>query len=188
MNKFLKTFPTVVLVSLMAAPAMPQANSPAITIGGGHDTLGVDRGRPVILVAAGLGVPPQVFRDAFSHVRPAPAGQEPDPEQVRRNKRALMDALAKYGVTNELLDSVSNYYRYPPGRGNIWRNRVAKIEAIVKGNAVTGFRVVDGGAGYTSVPTISVEGHPEVKAVVTVAYGKDLKTNGSISKVELINM
>lgn len=52
--------------------------------------------------------------------------------------------------------------------------------------AITGFKVVDGGAGYSSVPTISVAGHPEIKAVATVIYGKDLSKNGSISKVELV--
>jgi len=78
-----------------------------VEFSGGHDTDPKDRGRPVVLVAGGLGVKPEVFREAFSHVKPAPAGTEPDPEQVRKNKAALMDALGKYGVTNEKLDTVS---------------------------------------------------------------------------------
>ena len=142
---------TIGLLITAASPAMPMTFANEVTIEGGHETLGVDRRRPVILVAAGLGVPPQVFRDAFSHVKPAPAGQEPDPDQVRRNKEALLNALSKYGVTNELLDTVSNYYRYPPGRGHIWRTKPADIEAIISNNVVTGFKVVHGGAGYTSV-------------------------------------
>ena len=35
--------------------------------------------RPVVLIAAALGVSSDVFREAFSHVRPAPAGTRPDP-------------------------------------------------------------------------------------------------------------
>src|SRR5689334_10813701 len=50
---------------------------PAVTLTGGHDTDPRDKGRPVVLVAAGLGVTPEVFRDAFSRVTPAPAGREP---------------------------------------------------------------------------------------------------------------
>lgn len=181
----MKLFTIGILLSV-AAPAMPVDFSNEVTIQGGHETVGADRGRPVILVAAGLGVPPQVFRDAFSHVKPAPAGQEPDNEQVRRNKEALLSALSKYGVTNELLDTVSNYYRYPPGRNNIWRSKTAEIEAILANNVVTGFKIVTGGAGYTSVPTIMVAGHPEVKAVVTILYSKDLSKNGSISKINIV--
>src|SRR5580700_7405375 len=81
-----------------------------LTISAGHQTDQRDHGRPVILIAAALGVPADVFREAFTHVTPAPRGTEPDPAQVRRNKAALMGALAPYGVTNELLDRVSTYY------------------------------------------------------------------------------
>ena len=70
----------------------------------------------------GLGVPAEVFREAFTHVKPAPAGEQPDPEQVQRNKRALLDALGKYGVNNDRLDEVSNMYRYRPGDENLWRH------------------------------------------------------------------
>ena len=48
------------------------------------------------------------------------AGGRQQPEQVRKNKAALMGALAKYGVTNERLDAVSNYYRYRPQEGEMW--------------------------------------------------------------------
>ncbi len=174
------------LFLICASTAMPTFFANEVTLKGGHETVAADHGRPIILIAAGLGVAPQVFRDAFIHVKPAPIGQEPDPEQVRRNKEALLSALSKYGVTNELLDTVSNYYRYPPGRNNVWRSRTSEIEAIIVKNVVTGFKVVNGGSGYTSVPIISVAGHPEVKAVATVVYSKDLSKNGSISKVEIV--
>src|SRR5436190_11471312 len=67
------------------APSTQPSKIP-LTITAGHETDPEDKGRPVALIAAGLGVPPQVFRKAFTHVTPAPAGQEPDPAQVRRNK------------------------------------------------------------------------------------------------------
>src|ERR1051325_7086572 len=76
-----------------------------VVFSGGHETDPRDHGRPVVLVAGALGVQPQVFRDAFSHVRPAPRGTEPDPRQVRENKAALMSALGRYGVTNDRLDT-----------------------------------------------------------------------------------
>src|SRR6059058_3191920 len=72
-----------------------------VTFTGGFDTDPRDHGRPVILVASALGVTADVFRDALSHVTPAADGRAPEPEQVRKNKRALLDALSKYGVTND---------------------------------------------------------------------------------------
>src|SRR6476620_10797851 len=91
-----------------------------IVFSGGHETDPRDRGRPVILIASALGVPPEVFREAFSHVHPAPPGRGPTPEEARRNKDALLGALSKYGVTNERLDEVSNYYRYRRDHGELW--------------------------------------------------------------------
>jgi hypothetical protein len=127
-----------------------------------------------------------VFREAFSHVRPAPAGQEPDPEQVRRNKRALLGALAKYGVTNERLDEVSNAYRYRAGGGRLWRHEDAVVSATLDGDGkVTGFVVEKAGAGYTTAPTVRVAGHPELKAVVTLHFDTDLAKNGSVESVKL---
>jgi hypothetical protein len=56
-----------------------------VKFSGGHETDRRDGGRPVVLVAAGLGVKPEVFRDAFSNVRPAKNGK-PSGEEARRNK------------------------------------------------------------------------------------------------------
>jgi hypothetical protein len=99
----------------------PTTDSPTsevtVTISGGYDTDPRDKGRPVILIASALGVPEDVFREAFSHVSPAGAGQEPDPAQVNLNKKALLDALGPYGITNDFLDKVSNYYRYNGSAG-----------------------------------------------------------------------
>ncbi len=166
--------------------AQGKKDVPAVILKGGFETDRKDHGRPVVLVAAGLGVPTEVFREAFSHVRPAPGGQEPDQAVVRRNKEALLGALSKYGITNERLDEVSNYYRYNQSRGEWWKYRLAKISTIIKDGQITGFKVIDGGAGYSSVPKVSVEGYKDLVAVATVSYGKDLKTNGSITDVKLI--
>lgn len=166
------------------AATRPTATRP-VQFTGGHDTDPRDRGRPVVLVAAGLGVAPDVFREAFSHVRPAPGGERPTESRVRENKKALLDALGKHGVTNDRLDEVSNYYRYRPQEGEVWTRRDAKAYATLGPDGkVMGVVVTDAGAGYSSEPEVRVEGK-SVPAKVTVAFGKDLERNGSISKVEV---
>ncbi|MBW7459054.1 hypothetical protein K0U00_33890, partial [Paenibacillus sepulcri] len=85
----------------------------SVVISGGFDTDPVDHGRPVVLIAAALGVPTEVFREAFSGVTPAGAGSGgPTAEEAQQNKAALLKVLGSYGITNERLDEVSNYYRY----------------------------------------------------------------------------
>lgn len=180
---------------LLAAAAFPlQAETPALPAGvtrvpvvftGGHDTEGQDRGRPVNLIAAALGVPTEVFREAFSHVKPARAGTAPEPNQVRENKAALMNALGKHGITNDRLDTVSNHYRYVRGRNELWTHREAVANALVKDGKVTSFEVVDAGAGYSSVPQVTVDGVKDVQAKVELAFGKDLAKNGSIAVLKV---
>jgi hypothetical protein len=158
-----------------------------VVFSGGHETLGVDHGRPVILIAAALGVKPEIFREAFSHVHPAgPGSGGPTDAEARANKAALMKALAKYGVTDERLNAVSNYYRYPPGRGHIWKNRSASVNALVKSGKIVGYEILDGGAGYTSPPTFSVPGIPDVGADVQISFGKDMPTNGSVASITVL--
>ena len=67
-----------------------QVNAPAGTVvfRGGYETDPRDKGRPVVLIASALGVKPEVFRDAFSKVKPARNGQ-PTPEHARANKQVL---------------------------------------------------------------------------------------------------
>ncbi|MBI1332053.1 MAG: hypothetical protein GC165_04145 [Armatimonadetes bacterium] len=157
-----------------------------ISISGGHETEGVDRGRPVNLVAGGLGVKPEVFREAFSHVRPAPAGQRPDEQRVHMNKQALLSALQPYGITNEQLDTVSNYYRYRREQGEMWPTAEATAVAILQKGALTSIKIDKGGSGYNSVPTVTIAGHPEIKLKAVLSYGKDLKNNGSISEIQIV--
>jgi hypothetical protein len=152
---------------------------------GGHETDPRDRGRPVILVASALGVSEDVFRDAFSHVTPAGPGQQPTPDLARRNKQALMERLAKYGITNERLDEVSNYYRYNAQAGEMWKNRPAKAEADIETGKVTRVIVTDAGAGYSSPPTVALPSAPDTVFTAKVAYGKDLATNGGIDSIAI---
>jgi hypothetical protein len=154
-----------------------------VEFSGGHETDGRDKGRPVVLIAAALGVPPAVFREAFSHVKPAPAGTQPDPEQVRKNKGALMDALGKHGVTNERLDEVSNYYRYVRSKGELWPTKPAVADVLVKDNKILGFEVKDSGAGYSSPPTVSIPNMKIAAPIVTMSYGKDLQHNGAVKAI-----
>jgi hypothetical protein len=187
--KYVSLIAAVCLVSAGSCSFAQSDRDPSMTrvpvkFSGGHETDRRDRGRPVVLIAAGLGVSPDVFRDTFSHVRPAPAGTRPDPDQVRRNKEALMDALGPHGVTNDRLDEVSNYYRYVRSRGEMWRTKPAAAYAEVKDGKIVRFVVTKGGAGYSSPPTVSVPGF-DVPAKVELSFGKKLETNGAVKAITL---
>jgi hypothetical protein len=157
----------------------------ALIFTGGHDTDPRDRGRPVGLIAAALGVPAAVFREAFVHVQPAPAGEQPDPAQIRLNKEALLQRLGLYGVTNERLDEVSNYYRYRRESGELWRHVDASGFALIRGYKIVSITMTNPGAGYTSAPLVSLPVGLTVYPMAILAFGTDLSTNGSISKIEL---
>lgn len=172
-------------LSAHAADTAPDTKVP-VTFSGGHETDPRDHGRPVVLVAAGLGVAPEVFREAFSGVHPAgPGSGGPTREEAQKNKQALMSVLGKYGITNERLDEVSNYYRYQPQSGRLWRNQPAEAYAIVKGGAVTGYEFVNPGAGYTTPPTVSVPGYPNAAAKLELTFGQQLQKNGSIRTIQV---
>ncbi len=154
-----------------------------ITFSGGHDTDRKDGGRPVGLIAAALGVKTEVFREAFSGVTPAKNGR-PSDEDARRNKAALMKVLQPHGITNDRLDEVSDYYRYQPQRGELWTNKAAKAHAVVVDGRVKEIVVTEPGAGYSTPPKATVKGVDGVELEVTLSFGKDLKTNGSVSGIE----
>lgn len=156
-----------------------------ITISGGHETDVRDGGRPVVLIAAALGVPTEVFRTAFSGVTPAgPGSGGPTETEAQANKAALLQVLAPYGITNEKLDQVSNYYRYMGSAGQLWKNTLATAKATVVNGRVTGITIVNPGAGYSSAPKITITGATgTVTATATVRYTTDLATNGSISAI-----
>lgn len=162
-----------------------EAAKGTVLFNNGYQTDRRDGGRPVALIAAALGVKPQVFRDAFSKVRPSRSGP-PSPTRARMNKDALMKALGRYGITNDRLDEVSNYYRYRPESGRIWRHSPATATAIVKSGKVTGFKLLNAGSGYLVAPTISVAGYPNVKAKATIEFSRDFSKNGRITSVQVI--
>lgn len=155
-----------------------------VTIKGGHETDPKDGGRPVVLVAAGLGVKPEVFREAFRGVTPARNGR-PTGEQARQNKAALLKVLGPHGITNDRLDEVSDYYRYRPQNGELWTHKDAKAHAVVVDGKVTKIVVTEAGAGFSSPPTATVQGMDGVRLTVSLSFGKDLKTNGGISGIEV---
>jgi hypothetical protein len=154
------------------------------TVTGGHETDPRDHGRPVVLVAGGLGVTPEVFRKAFSGVTPA-RGRGPTGDEARRNKAALLKVLAPYGITNDRLDEVSNRYRYRPESGELWTHTEARITADVKNGKIIGFTITSPGAGYTTPPTIEVPGFAGAKVESKITFATDLEKNGSISQVKL---
>jgi hypothetical protein len=155
------------------------------TITGGYETDPRDGGRPVVLIASMLSVEDQVFRDAFSRVTPAQGG-EPTQEQVQKNKQALLDALSPYGVSNDELDTVSNYYRYRPQNGEVWQHNAASVYATVEKGKVTGFVIKNHGSGYASPPTITVEVNGKTyTGIAKLEYTQSFTTNGRIVSVKL---
>jgi hypothetical protein len=157
-----------------------------VTFTGGHDyDKKRDHGRPVVLIAAALEVPPDVFREAFSGVKPAKGGG-PSEEEARKNKTALMNVLKPHGVTNERLDEVSNFYRFRPQNKELWHVAAAKAHAIVENGKITQIVVDEPGYGYSSPPTATVAGFDNAALKVTIRFAKDLKKNGAIDTIELV--
>lgn len=154
-----------------------------VTFTGGHETDPQDRGRPVVLIAAALGVKPEVFREAFRGVKPAKDGK-PSKEEAERNKDALMKVLKPHGVTNERLDEVSDYYRYKPGKG-LWKTMPAKAYAVLEDGKVKRIVVTDPGSGYSTAPKAIVQGMEKLGLRVTIQFNKDFKKNGAISSIEV---
>jgi len=165
---------------------MSQATTRKIIITDGHETIPIDHGRPVELIANALGVTPEVFRDAFSGVTPAENGP-PSPSHAKANKQILMNKLGPYGVTNEQLDEVSDFYRYRPQSGEIWQHKPAVATATIKNGEVTGISIVDGGFGYSTPPNIQITGHEGVRVKAEIEFTSDLKTNGRIKTLTIID-
>lgn len=147
---------------------------------GGHETDPRDHGRPVNLVAGALGVPAEVFREAFSRVRPAPGGTRPDSQRVHDNKRELLTALEKYGITNERLDEVSDYYRYRPEAGEMWPVRAAAGYVVLEKGRVKKVVITDGGFGYTSLPKLGLSNGKAVDAKIQLKFDKEYAWNGRL--------
>jgi hypothetical protein len=162
-----------------AAPTFP------VVFSGGHETAPRDAGRPVVLIAAALGVKPEIFRDAFKGVRPARDGR-PSPEEARSNKVVLMNVLKPHGVTNERPDEVSDYYRYRPQRGELWTTAPAKAYAIVENGKIREIVVTEPGSGYSTSPKATVKGMERIGLKVKIVFDKDLKKNGAVGSIEVV--
>ena len=175
---------SILSLALFGAVAMGHAEELPLTFSGGHDTDPRDHGRPVVLVAGGLGVTPEVFREAFSGVTPSRNGP-PSGAQARKNKEALLKVLGPHGITNERLDEVSDYYRYRRERGEMWPTKPAKGHAVVENGQIKQIVITDGGSGYSSPPTVTVTGLKSAKLTAELSFGKDLKKNGAISAVKV---
>jgi len=177
--------------------AWAQATSPSapadgltqvsVVFTGGHNTEGVDKGRPVILIASALNVPPEVFRKVFTGVKPAGPGEQPQEAQVRQNKQVLMEGLSPYGVTDDRLNEVSNFYRYRRDSGELWRHTDATATATVRNGMVASVTITNPGSGYSSVPTVSVPGVAKANLTATLSFGTDLDKNGSIKAIAINN-
>jgi hypothetical protein len=182
-----RAFTRLLVITLMSMTcgiiSAAETKAPLI-FSGGHETDAQDHGRPVVLVAAALGVTPEVFREAFRGVTPARGGK-PSPEEARRNKEALMKVLKPHGVSNERLDEVSNYYRYQPQRGQLWKATPAEGYAVVEDGKVKCIVMTQPGSGYSTPPQARVKGVESTPLKVSLHFDKDLKKNGSIGMIEV---
>jgi hypothetical protein len=167
------------------AVAQPNAPAGTVILHGGYDTDPRDHGRPVSLIAAALGVGDEVFRQAFSGVSPSRWGA-PSPLLARANKKVLLDALGRHGVTNERLDEVSNYYRYNGSAGETWKHSAATAAAIIADGKVTGFTITNAGAGYLMAPKVSVVGYGDIEVQATIEFSDDFKTNGRVTSLSVL--
>jgi hypothetical protein len=163
-----------------AGGAPPDARQVPIVLTGGYDTDPRDRGRPVILIAAALGVAPEVFRQAFSSVHPAHGNGGPTDQQARANKQVLMATLGPYGVTDDRLNEVSNYYRYRRESGELWRHTPAAGYATLSNGTVTSITITNPGSGYSSPPMVAIPGATGGDFNAILTFGKDMSKNGSI--------
>jgi hypothetical protein len=171
----------IVLGNLQHAARAAEKELP-LTFSGGHTIAHGDFGRPVYLIAAGLGVTPDQFRDAFSGVTPA-RGRAPTRDEERRNKAALMKVLKPLGVTNERLDEVANHYRFRPQEGELWPITPAKGYAVVEDGKVKRLVITDPGSGYNTPPDVTLTGMEGVRLKATLSFGKDLAKNGGVAAV-----
>ncbi len=172
------------IASLLASGSVSAGEETRIPVvfSGGHETDSQDNGRPVALVAGALGVKPEVFRQAFSGVRPAGNGR-PTEAEARRNKDALLKVLRPHGVTNDRLDEVSDYYRYRPQAGEKWPTTPAQAVAIVEGGKIKRVEIVSGGAGYSSPPKMTVKGFESITLQAELAFDRDFRKNGTIKSI-----
>jgi hypothetical protein len=171
------------------SPLAPGERRLDVQFEGGHDTDPRDHGRPVALIAAALGVPDNVFRETFTHVHPAGLNSNgPTDAEARQNKAALMAGLSPYGVTDDRINEVSNYYRYMRRKhDDLWQHRDALAYAVVDAkNKFLRFDLVDPGAGYTTPPKVTIKDKSDVTVTAKLLLGTDLDTNGSIESLVIV--
>jgi hypothetical protein len=176
---------TSLLASALAMTARAEETKVPVTFTGGHELAKNDFGRPINLMAAGLGVKPDEFRKAFSGVTPA-RGRGPTGEEARRNKEALMKVLAPLKVTNDRMDEVANYYRFRPQKGELWPTKPAEAYAVVADGRIKEFVVTDPGSGYNTPPKATIDGLKTIRLETKIKFDKDLKKNGGIESVYIV--
>jgi hypothetical protein len=177
-------FGLLVLAGTFGVGGVALGEERPLNFSGGHELGRNDYGRPINLIAAGLGVKPEQFREAFSKVTPA-KGRGPSREEQRKNKETMMKVLRPLGITNERLDEVANYYRFRPQAGELWPVASAKGYANIEDGKVKKLVITETGGGYNTPPRVTIEGMEGVRLEATLGFDKDLKKNGAIASVRV---
>ena len=167
-----------VSVGLGSAACNADEKKVPVRFSSGHQIGTKDFGRPIVLIAAALGVKPEVFREAFSGVTPA-QGRGPMRDEVRKNKAALLKVLEQHGREQRASRRVFGLLRLSARAGEVWPTTAAKAEAIVVDGQIRRIVITDPGSGYCSSPDVKVEGFSEAEFKATLALGKDLKKKGA---------
>jgi len=147
-----------------------------VTVSGGHEIPDTDKGQPLELIGGLLGITGAQARDSFYY---------PFPKDGNLNdwNALFLEQLEYYGLRVDELDIA--LIRYLPTTEGVWNYTHADLRAIIENNVVVGFEIIDGGRGYTSQPTITVEGYDDVGVEMTISYTKDFETNGAITDIRL---
>ena len=139
----------------------------------------------MVLIAAALKVPTEVFRKAFSGVTPAAGGQEPEAGQVHRNKETLLCVPAPTASPTTNLTRSPTITDTAAAKERCGEMSPAAATAIIHDGVVTGFTITNAGSANSSPPGISIAGMDDPNAKVKLHFGTDFRTNGSIQEITL---
>jgi hypothetical protein len=113
----------------------------------------------------------------------SPSGAQIAMEMMKLLALLVPAALRPYGVTDDRLNEVSNYYRYRRESGELWRHATAAAYAVIDHGKVTGITITDPGSGYSSPPAVSIPGMDGVQLAAQLHFDPDFQKNGSIGRI-----
>lgn len=104
---------------------------------------------------------------------------------------ALPDIKFKVLLSDGVGNSTTNWFAIAVNLQNLFRSAytfecVEKATAIITSGKVTGIRIINPGAGYTTAPTVSVAGYGDVRVEPSIGFSKDFGTNGRLTSLTVV--